>query len=224
MMEKGLAEDKWFHIPNGIQIDESVTTMNLSLDYVKVFEEIKLAGKTIVGYTGGHAISNSLHTIVESARLMQSNDKIQFVFVGNGQEKQNLIEQAKGLENVIFLDPVPKSQIHEILTKMDILLITWNKSPLYRFGISPNKIFDYMMAAKPVIHATDAPNTFVDEAGCGIAIPPENPNALANAIVMLHNTSKDELKMMGDNGKKYVVEMHAYRILANRFIQIISNI
>ncbi len=224
MVAHGLSPDKWHHIPNGIRIEEPATTTTALSDYANIFEELKLAGKTIVGYAGGHAISNSLHTIVEAAGLMQSNDKVQFVLIGNGQEKQNLIEQAKGLKNILFLDPVSKTRIQGTLTRMDILLITWNKSPLYRFGISPNKIFDYMMAAKPIIHATDAPNTFVEEADCGIAVEPENPKAIVEAVNKLTAMPEEELKRMGENGRKYVVRNHDYKVLAKRFVEIIRSL
>ena len=119
---------------------------------------------------------------------------------------------------------LPKKNIPALLNKMDILFIGWNKSPLYRFGISPNKIFDYMMAGKPIIHAVNAPNTFIKEANCGIAVEAENPKAIATAIIQLINTSARQLKEMGDRGKKYTIENFNYQILAKQFIDIIQKL
>jgi len=224
MRLQGLDESKWNYIPNGIVVEDWQKSEGLSVDYLDVFKKLKLEGKTIVGYTGGHAISNSLNTIVDAAKLMIENKNIHFVFVGDGQEKQNLIKYANGLNNITFLNPVSKNQIPSILKEMDILIITWNKSSIYRFGISPNKIFDYMMAAKPIIHATDAPNKFVDEANCGIAIEPENPKYIVTAIQQLMNNSDQELKLMGENGRKFILKNHDYRVLSEKFIDVINSI
>jgi len=221
MKSQGLGENKWYYIPNGIVVEDWSKSEPISNDYLDIFTNLKAKGKTIIGYTGGHAISNSLNTIIEAARQID-DDNIHFVFVGDGQEKKNLIKQAEGLENITFLAPVSKNQIPTILAMMNILIITWNKSSIYRFGISPNKIFDYMMAQKPIIHATDAPNKFVDTADCGLAVEPENPKAIINAINELNNKSKEELFAMGENGKKYILANHDYKVLAEKFIGIIE--
>ena len=222
MQSHGLDLKKWHYIPNGIVIKDWNNISKLKSEYVNIFNELKLKNKKIILYAGGHAISNSLNTIVESAKILSENKNIHFVFVGNGNEKDNLIESAKELKNISFLDPIPKQQIPALLSFADILLITWNKSPIYRFGISPNKIFDYMMAKKPIIHAVNAPNKFVDEANCGIDIEPENPKAIVNAINKLSSLSDSELKEMGQKGKEFILKNHDYKILAKKFIDIIK--
>lgn len=224
MKSQGLKDNKWHYIPNGIVVEDWDNSEDISDDYKIVFSNLKSEGKTIIGYTGGHAISNSLDTIIEAAQLLEKDNRFHFILVGDGQEKQNLIDQASKLKNITFLNPISKNQIPTILELMDYLIITWNKSSIYRFGISPNKIFDYMMAAKPIIHATDAPNKFVDEAECGIAIEPENPNAIVNAIKQLKELSNTELKTMGENGKKYILAKHDYKVLAERFIGVIEKL
>ena len=224
MKTQGLGDNKWYYIPNGIVIEDWQKQLKAPKEYSDVFDKLHSEGKTIIGYTGGHAISNSLNTIIEAAKMMESNTKIHFVFVGDGQEKQNLIKQAHNLDNISFLAPVYKAQIPSILQMMDILIITWNKSSIYRFGISPNKIFDYMMAQKPIIHATDAPNKFVDEADCGLAIEPQNPKEIVNAINKIKQTDADRLTQMGANGKDYILKNHDYKVLADKFIKIIDNI
>ncbi len=224
MQSQGLAPEKWHYIPNGIVIEDWDKSEQIPKEYSEIFSNLRKEGKTILGYTGGHAISNSLSTIIDAAILLKDNADYHFVFIGDGQEKKNLIEKAKGLNNITFLPPVSKSQIPNILSQMDILLITWNKSSIYRFGISPNKIFDYMMAQKPIIHATDAPNKFVDTAECGIAIEPENPEEIIKAIDILKHKSREELDIMGENSKKYILENHDYKVLAANFVDIIKNI
>ncbi len=222
MLSQGLKANKWNYIPNGIVVDDCLDAEPLNTEATNVLENLKAKGKTIIGYTGGHAISNSLNTIIDAAKIAENNDSIHFVLVGDGQEKQNLIKQSDGLKNVTFLPPIPKNQIPSILAIMDVLLITWNKSPIYRFGISPNKIFDYMMASKPIIHATDAPNKFVDEADCGFVVEPENPNAVIDAISSIEKLSSERIKEMGDNARDFILKNHDYKVLASNFIKIME--
>ena len=225
MTSKGLNPKKWHFIPNGIVVDEWNKNVKLNKNYYDIISNLKKRNKFIIGYTGGHALSNSLITIIEAAKKISKIDiDIQFVLVGNGNEKKNLIEQSKGLENILFLNSIPKQEIPSLLSLMDVLIITWNKSPLYRFGINPNKIFDYMMASKPIIHAVDAPNNFVDEAKCGIAVDAENTDGIINSIIKFKQMPKDELIKMGQNGHEFVKNNYDYKVLAKKYIDIISNI
>jgi glycosyltransferase involved in cell wall biosynthesis len=126
------------------------------------------------------------------------------------------------INNVIFLSPVPKNSISELLRKMDILYIGLRRSPLFRFGVSPNKLFDYMMAGKPIIHAVEAGNDLVQESGCGISVPPEDPVAIAEAIKKLLTMSPIEREEMGRRGREYVVKNHDYKVLAKKFLEAID--
>jgi glycosyltransferase involved in cell wall biosynthesis len=112
----------------------------------------------IVCYAGGHGISNALDTFLDAAALMKRED-VTFVLVGHGPEKLRLKMKAAAERNVFFLPPVPKQAVPMLLSSADLLYIGWLKSPLYRFGVSPNKLLDYMMSGRPVVHATRMPET-----------------------------------------------------------------
>ncbi|MBQ2575547.1 MAG: glycosyltransferase WbuB, partial [Bacteroidales bacterium] len=118
----------------------------------------------------------------------------------------------------------PKTQVPSLLSLMDLLFIGWRKNPLYRFGISPNKIFDYEMSGKPIVHAVEAANDPVAEAGCGISVEPENAEAIADAIMKLKVMPADELQRLGSNGHQYVLQNHTYSVLANKFINVMEDI
>jgi len=224
MKEHGLDLKKWNYIPNGIVVEEWLNTAALPLVHQELFEKLQKNKQTIIAYTGGHAISNALSSLVETARILQKNTSVSFVLIGDGIEKEQLKNNAKDLSNIYFLDPIEKAAIPNALKMCDILFIGWNKNPLYRFGISPNKIFDYMMAEKPIVHAVNAPNNFVEEAKCGIAVEAENSHAIAEAIIKLQKTDKEERDIMAQNGKKYVLENHDYKALSKQFISIFDSI
>jgi glycosyltransferase involved in cell wall biosynthesis len=220
MKEHGLAAGKFVYIPNGISQEEKNNSESLDEKTKILFP----TGKFIVGYTGTFGLANSLETMLFVASILQKDyPGILFVFIGKGPEKENLMElrEKLNLANLIIIDAVPKEQIQQVIACFDMCIITWNKQPLYRFGISPNKIFDYMYAGKPIIQAIEAGNDMVADANCGITVEPENPQAIADGILKLYTMSRKEREKLGNNGKQYVLANHAYHILAKQFLEAI---
>lgn len=224
MNEQGMARHKFFYIPNGVDVAEwrqNVTA--LPEFHQNILTKLRQEGRFIVGYAGGHGISNALDSLIEAARFLESRP-VTFILVGKGPEKKRLEKKVSdiGLQNVIFLPSIPKSAIPSLLEFMDVLFIGWLKSPLYRFGISPNKLLDYMMSGKPVIHATDAENDVVAESSCGISVPSENPEAIAEAIIEITNMTELERREMGLKGREYVTRHHDYAVLAKRYLEVFN--
>jgi glycosyltransferase involved in cell wall biosynthesis len=160
---------------------------------------------------------------VQSATYLR-DQPIAFILVGQGPEKAPLQERVStlGLSNVIFLPTVAKSAVPSLLAQTDAGFIGLQKQPLFRFGVSPNKLMDYMMAAKPILYAIDAGNNPVAEARCGISIPPEDPEALASAAMTLMRLPSPERTAMGCRGRQYVSTHHDYQILARNFLSVIG--
>jgi glycosyltransferase involved in cell wall biosynthesis len=221
MVGRGLDPEKFIHIPNGIDIEEWETLdALLPSEHEMTIKRLKEEGNFIVGYAGSHGIANALDYFVESAKYLK-NLPVAFILVGQGPEKEKLEKYVieNQINNVIFLQPVSKNCIPNLLRKMDALYIGWRKNKLYRFGISPNKLFDYMMAGKPVIHAVEAGNDPVVESGGGISIPPEDPIAIADAVKKIMDMSEEERNSMGLKGREYVIKNHSYDVLAKQFIE-----
>ncbi|WP_230369528.1 glycosyltransferase [Paludibacterium denitrificans] len=122
-----------------------------------------------------------------------------FVLVGDGPDKAALQAQARqlGLQHVEFLDSIPKRAVPAFLAQMDALFIGWRKLPIYRFGINPNKLFDYLMAGKPVIHSVEAGNDMVKDAGAGLSVAAEDPAAIATAVRELMALTPNSRGRMG---------------------------
>ncbi len=121
-----------------------------------------------------------------------------------------------------FLPSVPRNVVPALLAAMDALYLGWPKRPIYRFGISPNKLVDYMMAGKPVIHGSAAANNPVAESGCGETCAPDDSSALANAIVQLRGRSDAEREAMGQRGRDYALAHHDYAVLARQFLDVLT--
>ncbi len=223
MQSHGLDLNKWHYIPNGIILDEWRNKKELNSDIKTKIVEIQSKFDKIVAYTGTLGLANALDSLILSAKKIQN---IAFVLVGKGPEKENLqnIIKENSLKNVFILDSINKQEIPSLLEMFDFLYIGLQYQPLFNFGISPNKLIDYMMASKPIIQAIKAGNNVVKEVGCGIDIEPENPKAIADAINKLLNLPKEELEQMGKNGHNFVLKNHDYKILAKKFIKIIENL
>ena len=224
-VEHGLNEDKFFYVPNGIVAEDWENQSPIDSEYQIKIQQIKSQFEFLVGYAGGHAISNALDELLEVAKLCKT-EAIAFLLIGDGIEKERLKKriEIERINNVFFFNAVHKNKIPSLLSFMDALYIGWQKQNLYRFGVSPNKIFDYMMAGKPIIQAIEAGNNLVAEADCGFYAEPENVAAIKNVILKLKNLSKEEREKLGNNGKQFVLKEHSYTVLSERFINIMRNL
>ena len=221
MASRGLDLRKLAIVPNGITLEEwqgDAEPIGPALQ--AALQAAHAAGRTVVGYAGSHGIPNALDTLLDAAALLK-DDALQFVLVGDGHEKHRLQQrvQAEGLSNVNLLPAIPKAQIPSFLAAVDIAYIGWQRVPIYRFGIAPNKLMDYMMARCAVLHAVEAGNDPVAEAGCGLTVAPESPQAVADGLRQLAALSPADRHLMGERGRDFVLLHHTYPVLAERFLQ-----
>jgi len=224
LASRGLPSGRFHYVPNGIDVAGwTEDSEPLAQDIQARLEQLRAGRKLLVGYAGAHGLANALEHLVEAARLTRE-EPIAYVLVGQGPEKVHLQDRASalGLENVLFLPAVPKAQIPAFLDEMDALFIGLQRKPIFRFGVSPNKLMDYMMAGKPVLHAIEAGNDMVSASGCGISVAAEQAEAIAGAARRLAATSVDERARMGERGRRFVLENHDYRVLARKFLEAIG--
>ena len=220
MASRGLDLAKLHLVPNGITLDEwSGTAPPLRDDVGLALRSAHAAGRTVVGYAGSMGQPNALDNLLDAARILQDKP-LHFVLVGDGNERERLVQRAtvEGLANVSFLPPIPKAQIPSFLGGIDIAYIGWQRVPIYRFGIAPNKLMDYMMARCAVLHAVQAGNDPVGESGCGLTVLPDDPQAVAQGLLHLAALSPDERRSMGERGRAFVLAHHTYPVLARRFL------
>lgn len=217
LQDRGMAPAKFVHIPNGF--DPAETPRPLPVTVVDRIEAFARSFKAICVYAGGHAVSNALDPLIDAAAQPQCA-AVGFLLVGKGAEKARLMQRAEslGLKNILFLDPVEKQAVPALLALADIAYIGWHDSPLYQFGMSPNKLFDYMLAGLPVVHATSSPYDLVRDAGCGVSAPADDVPTIANAIGSLADLSTAQRQTLGLQGKTFVQQHHSYAVLARQFL------
>jgi len=206
----GISSHKIRWVPNGV--DLSKFNINGEDDLNKNNNEF------VVMYVGALGTANNLDVAIDSANILKNKySNIKFVFVGDGLEKSKLVQKAKllKLDNVEFRNPVEKKEIPRLLRKADALFFNLPNLPVFKYGISSNKLFDYLASGKPIIFSCSSINNPVDEADAGITISPDNPQVLAEAVIKLHNIPAYKRQEMGKRGKDYVKKYHDIPMLVD---------
>lgn len=219
MVSHGLTPEKFNWIATGTSVEDwQQQSQPLPEEHARLLNDLRANNYFVVGYAGAHGVANSLENLVKTAELLRPVNEIVFLLVGKGPEKKTLMHMAQSLrlKNMLFLPPVPKPALPTLFQGMDALYIGWQKSRLYRFGISPNKLFEYLMSGRPIIHAVDASNDLVAETNSGFSVPPEDPAAAAQAILKLKAMSPEARNCLGGNGVAYVASHYDYTILARQ--------
>lgn len=177
-------------------------------------------------YVGAHGTYSSLETVLDAADRLRDLPGARIVLVGGGDRKPALVEEAarRGLDNVVFIDSVPKREVPSWLARADVCLLPYQDNPLFA-GALPNKAFDYLGAARPIIAAAPAGEltAMVERAGCGVAVPPEDGAALAGAIRALA-ADREGARRMGESGRAYALEHYDRSALAARFVAVVESL
>ncbi len=171
-------------------------------------------------FTGAHGFANGLDAAINAAGYLQTKTaylNIKFVFIGDGVQKEKLVKTAdeKGLSNCIFINPVPKLELAKYLEAADCGLMLLANIPAFYYGTSPNKFFDYIAMGMPILN--NYPGwlaEMINKNELGIAVPPDNPEAFANALIEMSNNPQ-RVEQMGKNGRAFAEKNFDREKLAN---------
>jgi len=226
MQEKGLPAERWHYIPNGVDT-AARPAADISNPPIQQARRWKAEGRRVVAYAGALGVPNHVESLVQAmAALHAGGDRrIAALVVGRGERAQHLRGQVRqqGLQDCVALyDQIPKREVPALLGAADIGYISLKPEPLFRFGVSPNKLFDYMLARLPVLFAVQAGNNPVAEHHCGYSAQPGDAASVARALQAFAALPDTELAAMGERGHRYVVSEHGYPQLARRFLDIVD--
>ena len=213
----GVSRKKILWLPHGVELDR--------------YKELRpYTGGTerpfTVMYLGGFVASMAIETILGAASVLKHRHRqdIRFLLVGAGTYRDEIIRQAEeaSLDNVEFPPPVPKKDIARAMNNADAFIYGLRDLPLYKYGMSLNKLSDYLAGGRPIIFFGKSTYDPVAEANAGFSIPPGNPDAIADAVERLVSLSPEERMAMGRRGREYLAEYHNIPRLADRLIQVID--
>ena len=178
---------------------------------------------TVALYAGLHGLAQGLDQVLQAASNLKDLKGFQIDFVGDGPEKQKLlaIYQNLKLQNVRFLDPLPRSQMPSAIEAADFCIIPLK---LYIPGAVPSKLYEAMASGKAVVLIAEGEAAeIVQEAGCGVVVRPGDINSLSNAFRFMY-MHPEECKRMGAAGRKAAIERFDREAIANRFAFFLQSI
>ena len=202
---------RFCHIPQGF--DESL--FNSSREFEKP------TGRFNICYSGSISDGDKIDVILDG--VVNTNDpNIVINVIGSGPLKDYFIDKYKEYKNIVFLEPIPKKDMMQLLKNYDLLVMAWRDMQIYEYGISPNKMVDYLLAGKPIINAFNGYRDFLEEVGCGKYVDVNDPQAMADAILEYSHKDKNELMKIGEKGRQYALDNMNFNALSVKLLHFIS--
>ena len=223
LVQRGIDASKIHVVTNGVDVSRfSPREKDAAL-----VARYGLKGKFVAGYIGTHGMAHALDTLLDAARLLKERpggEQFRLLLLGNGANKQALQERARqeGLDNVLFVDSVPKEEVVRYWSILDASIIHLKKTPLFRTVI-PSKLFECMGMGIPVLHGVEGESAeIVQQEKVGLTFEPENPEALCEALFALADNDEllAEFRVNGLNAAK----KYDRKVLASRMLDVIDGL
>lgn len=224
LQEKKVPEKKVIFIPNAADFSLAEAIQNdKSFSASKFKEQLGLKDKFVITYVGAHGVANHLIQLIDAAEQLQHTNAI-FQLIGAGMKKEMLKNEVakRGLNNVIFRDPVPKHEVFKYILASDVGASVLKRVDTFK-TIYSNKTFDYMSCKKPILLAIDGVSrTLIEKAKCGVYVTPEDTASIVEGVEKLLSHTPEELNIMGNSGYQYAKKFFDRSMLAKKYIHLIS--
>ena len=178
-------------------------------------------GNIKIVYAGSFGIANALDPLIEFLEKNMLPENVEFHFYGDGYEKQQVEEKLKGIKNIFFNNKITRDQLIKRLPDFDFGYVAWHNVPLYDYGVSGQKYYDYMASGLPILSASDKIKDSVYKFGCGLQFE-NNSNAIKNVILKISKMKRQDFRLMGQKGLDQI-HNYTYENLAKNYITIFNN-
>jgi len=205
-------------VPMGVDVEAIEAPEPLPADYAAAYLP---QGKFVVAYAGSIGISNALDVFFECIERMQEELDIHFIVLGDGDLRPAYEARYGPLPNLTFAPRIPKTLVHDFLSRCDLLYFSVHQSAVWDYGLSLNKLIDYMLAAKPVVASYSGYPSMINEAGCGTFVPAGDASGLESEIRRIAQLPAEERSAMGARGRAWLLEHRDYRTLAKDYLRIL---
>lgn len=214
--KRGIPRERIQAVPNGCDLDIFAASVEKWRP-----EGVKDTDLMAI-FTGTHGMANGLDAVLDAAAELKRRSRmdIKLVLVGDGMLKPGLQAraQAEGLDNVVFHPPVQKKKLAGLMASADLGMQILANVPAFYYGTSPNKFFDYIAAGLPVL--CNYPGWLAElmaDHQCGYVVPPEQPQAFAEALIHAAE-HRDALLVMGASGRELAKTDYNRDVLGERFV------
>lgn len=173
-------------------------------------------------YAGAHGAANDLENVIEAAKLLVEYP-IKFIFIGDGPEKKMLIAKASGIENIEFLPAESKELMPSKLASADVILVSLKDINLFKYGISPNKLYDAYALSIPVICTIKGfIKKEIEINRLGYTATPGKPDELAKAIIKMYELPVTERIKMGERARAIAEKIYSREKVSQNYINLIN--
>lgn len=221
--KKNVPAEKLIMIPNAADFSLSEDLLQ-NFDRKQFRKDLKFDNKFVITYVGAHGVANHLQQILEAGKKLEDTNVL-FLLIGQGMEKENLIQLAKEMDvkNVLFIDPVPKSEVFKYILASEMGASVLKNVDTFKTVYS-NKTFDYMSCKKPILMAIDGVSReLVETANAGSFVEPENSDSF-NSIIRKYLIDPSLLQAQGQNGYLYAKENFDRETLAKKYLEKLNEI
>lgn len=179
--------------------------------------------RLVVGYIGSIGTSNSLQILVKAARQMGPDCGVTFHFWGGGDLFDSLQSQTIHDSHIHFHGPLPRSKVFEAMEKSNVLVFSTEKSRIWEYGQSLNKVQEYMLAGRPIVGAYSGFPSMVNEAECGVFVHPDDSRALVESLLDFRAKSADQLNQLGEKGRSWILQRRTYSRLSEDYVKLLDS-
>jgi len=220
LIERGIDADKIDVVKNGVVLDEYAPQPSNS----SLRRELGIDNKFVFTYLGTHGMAHGLNFIVESAAKIKDEEDVHFLFIGDGAEKNNLVEMQEklALENITLHPPVPKKDVHKYISASDVALVCLKKSDTFK-SVIPSKIFENAAMQRPILLGVEGESQEIIESyGAGLCYEPENEREFIDKVMEMKN-SNGEYKVY-QQGCERLAKDFSRKKLADKMFNVIKKV
>ena len=221
--DKQIRLEKIYHISNGVVVE----SFDKNSEENQISDpDLEDSGYKNIIYAGSIRKVNNLGLLLDAAKLIQESGytRIRFLIYGSGNESDMLESRCaeEGIKNVIFKGRVEKKFIPYILKKAYVNILHNSSTSLNKYGQSQNKLFEYLAAGRCIVQTYSTGYSVCEKYNCGISVPVQNAEGIAEAIIQVCNDGKNN-KIMGENARQAAYEFD-FEKLTNKLIDIIESL
>ncbi|MBK8480830.1 MAG: glycosyltransferase family 4 protein [Proteobacteria bacterium] len=219
LVRRGVPRDKLEVVTNGVDLE-----LFRPQARQQARAELGLPEGFLATYVGTHGMAHGLGLLLDAAKALAPTG-MRFLLVGEGAEKQRLVERAaaEGIENVSFWQQQPRERVSRIVAASDLCLVLLRDLPLFR-AVIPSKIFEFMGAGRPILTTVDGESrAIIEAAGAGVFSPPGDLAGLVAALRRL-SVARSDLDAMGAAGRLHVEAHYSRPALAARYATLLEQV
>jgi glycosyltransferase involved in cell wall biosynthesis len=220
MKTRGLDDDRFWAIPNGTTLDDGPAT-DRQTEAARLCESLRARGKLVVGYAGALSPVYGLSYLVEAARAI-GDAGVAFVLAGAGPYAARLRSATADLPDLHLAGWIPKDDLQGFLRAVDVCYAGLLNVRSFSFGSDSTKLYEYMKAARPILHAIADEDSVVARTGCGVRVRPEDTQDLVAGLRRLMAMSDSERQALGRAGRRFLERNRSYEVLTERWLRLFA--